>query len=50
MLVLGTVTNQKGTSYWGPICKCPLCINPCFRLYHIEKDYTRKLLKLLQPA
>ena len=31
---------KKYTSYWCPICKHALCIDPCFRLYHTEKDYT----------
>ena len=29
---------KKYTSYWCSICKRVLCIDPCFRLYHTEKD------------
>ena len=36
---------KKYTSYWCPICKCALCIDPCFRLYHTEKDYTSEIIK-----
>ena len=46
MLVWGTVTNpKKSTSYWCSICKRALCIGPCFRLNHTEKDYTSKIIK-----
>ena len=38
-------TPKKYTSYWCPICKCALCIDPCFRLYHTEKDYTSEIIK-----
>ena len=34
------------TSYWCPICKHALCIDPCFRLYHTEKDYTSEIIKI----
>ena len=37
---------KKYTSYWCPICKCVLCIDPCFRLYHTEKDYTSEIIKI----
>ena len=37
---------KKYTSYWCPICKHALCIDPCFRLYHTEKDYTSKIIKI----
>ena len=47
MLVWGTVTNpNKFTSYWYSICKCVLCIDPCFRLYHTEEDYTSEIIKI----
>ena len=26
--------SKKYTSYWCSICKCALCMDPCFRLYH----------------
>ena len=34
------------TSYWCPRCKHALCIDPCFRLYHTEKDHTGKIIKI----
>ena len=37
---------KKFTSYWCSICKCALCIDPCFRLYHTEKDYTSEIIKI----
>ena len=37
---------KKYTSYWCPICKCALYIDPCFRLYHTEKDYTSEIIKI----
>ena len=37
---------QKYTSYWCSICKHALCIDPCFRLYHTEKDYTSEIIKI----
>ena len=41
---------KKYTSYWCPICKCALCIDPCFRLYHTEKDFTREILKIARTS
>lgn len=29
----------KRTSFWCPDCGKPLCISPCFELYHTKKDY-----------
>ena len=37
---------KKFTSYWCSICKRALCIDPCFRLYHTEKDYTSEIIKI----
>ena len=37
---------KEYTSYWCSICKHALCIDPCFRLYHTEKDYTSEILKI----
>ena len=34
------------TSYWCAICKHALCINPCFRLYQMKKDYTSEIIKI----
>ena len=43
-------TPKKYTFYWCPICKCTLCIDLCFRLYHTENDYTSKILILIEPV
>ena len=41
---------KKFTSYWCSICKHALCIDPCFRLYHTEKDYTSEILKIARMS
>ena len=41
---------KKFTSYWCSICKCALCIDPCFRLYHTEKDYTSEIIKIARMS
>ena len=41
---------KKFTSYWCSICKCALCIDPCFRLYHTEKDYTSEIIKIARHS
>ena len=41
---------KKYTSYWCSICKCALCIDPCFRLYHTEKDYTSEIIKIARMS
>ena len=41
---------KKFTSYWCSICKCALCIDPCFRLYHTEKDYTSEIIKIARTS
>ena len=41
---------KKYTSYWCSICKCALCIDPCFRLYHTEKDYTSEIIKIARTS
>ena len=38
--------SKKYTSYWCPIHKHALCIDPCYRLYHTEKDYTSEIIKI----
>ena len=38
---------KKYASYWCSICKCALCIDPCFSLYHTEKDYTSEIVKIV---
>ena len=41
---------KKYTSYWCPMCKYALCIDPCFRLYHTEKDYTSEIIKIARMS
>ena len=41
---------KKYTSYWCSICKCALCIDPSFRLYHSEKDYTIEIIKIARMS
>ena len=41
---------KKYTSCWCPICKCALCIDPCFKLYHTEKDYTSEIIKIARMS
>ena len=41
---------KKYTSYWCSICKCALCIDSCFRLYHTEKDYTSEIIKIARTS
>ena len=42
--------SKKYTSYWWSICKHTLCIDPCFRLYHTEKDYTIEIIKIARTG
>ena len=39
---------KKFTSYWCSICKRALCIDPCFRLYHTQEDYTSEIMKIVR--
>ena len=41
---------KKYTSYWCSKCKHALCIDPCFRLYHTEKDYTSEIIKIARHS
>ena len=41
---------KKYTSYWCSIYKHALCIDPCFRLYHTEKDYTCEIIKIARHS
>ena len=51
MLVWGdSYKPKKFTSYWCSICKHTLCIDPCFRLYHTQKDYTSEILKIARTS
>ena len=40
----------KFSSYWCSICKHALCIDPCFRFYHTEKDYTSEIIKIARTS
>ena len=46
----GSYKPKKYTSYWCPVCKHALCIDPCFRLYHTEKDYTSEIIKIARMS
>ena len=46
----GIYKPKKFTSYWCSICKCALCIDPCFRLYHTQEDYTSEILKIARTS
>ena len=41
---------KEFTSYWCSICKHALCIDPCFRLYHTETDYTSEVMKIARMS
>ena len=41
---------KKYTSYWCSLCKGALCINPCSRSYHTEKDYTSEIIKIARTS
>ena len=41
---------KKYTSYWCSICKHALCVDPCFRLYHTEKNYTSEIIKIARMS
>ena len=43
-------TPKKFTSYGFSISKHALCIDPCFRLYHTEKDYTSEIIKIARKS
>ena len=38
----------KMTSYQCSECNIPLCIEPCFKIYHTEENYTKTLLHIRQ--
>ena len=38
-MLSGREKKKKCTSYKCQQCNIPLCIDPCFRIYHVEKDY-----------
>ena len=35
----GVRLKEKRTSFWCEDCRKPLCITPCFKIYHTEIDY-----------
>ena len=35
----GVCLKEKRTSFWCEDCRKPLCITPCFKIYHTEIDY-----------
>ena len=35
----GVRLKEKRTSFWCEDCGKPLCITPCFKIYHTEIDY-----------
>ena len=41
---------KKYTSHWCSICKRALYIDPCFSLYHTEKDYTSEIIKIARMS
>ena len=41
---------KKYTSYRCPIYMHALCIDPCFRLYHPEKEYTSEIIKIARMS
>ena len=47
----GQLPMQKGTPLTGvQYVSCALCIDPCFRLYHTEKDYISKIFKIARTS
>ena len=38
-MLTGREKKKKSTSYKCQQCNVPLCIDPCFHIYHVEKDY-----------
>ena len=42
----GRTKAKKFTSFSCPDCDVALCIQPCFKLYHCEKNYKEKILRL----
>ena len=38
-MITGREKKKKSTSYKCQQCNVPLCIDPCFHIYHVEKDY-----------
>ena len=41
----GVRLKEKRTSFWCEDCRKPLCITPCFKIYHTEVDYKEEARK-----
>ena len=37
----GYLYKKKRTSYWCEDCRKPLCVVPCFKIYHTEMDFKK---------
>ena len=37
----GYLYKKKRTSYWCEDCRKPLCVVPCFKIYHTEMDFQK---------
>ena len=46
----GLGDSYKPKKFISSICKHALCIDPCFRLYHTEKDYTSEIIKIARTS
>ena len=40
----GETLSSKTTIYWCQECETPLCITPCFEIFHIVSDFRRTTL------
>ena len=38
--------SQKYTSYWWELCRVPLRIQPCFKIYHCNKNYKQAIIDM----
>ena len=41
---------KKCTGIWCLLCRKPLCVSPCFAIYHTDKDYKQTLLAMRFPT
>ena len=46
----GLNCKPKRTSFWCEDCGKPLCITPCFKIYHTEIDFKLHALKFRQEG
>ena len=35
----GKKKHAKETYHWCEVCEIPLCISPCFKIFHTKRDY-----------